>query len=63
MEWQHIPVFSLPPVNNYNCEQIETLIERHAKDGWEFVALLPGQDHEVAEHRKAPIALFRRQGT
>ena len=60
MEWMQTPVFSLPPVNNEHCDSIEQVIERHEKEGWQFVALLPGQDHGVAEHRKAPQALFKR---
>jgi hypothetical protein len=62
MQWSREPVFSLPPVNNEHSETIEAMIERKTVEGWTFVALLPGQDHGVAEHRKPPIALFKKAG-
>lgn len=60
-EWRKAYINSLPPVNNPISKSLEEIIENHEADGWQFVALMPGQDHGVAEHRVAPQALFRRE--
>ncbi len=59
-EFMREPWFSGPPCNNDTCETFEEIVAVAQKDGWEFVSVIPGADHAVAEHVTPPQLLFRR---
>jgi hypothetical protein len=42
-------------------ETAEQILQRMANDGWEFCGYIPGRDHPVAEHRRLPSYMFKRQ--
>lgn len=52
--------FSGPPNNNSLCEPMEEIIEKAQTEGWEFLSVIPGFDHPIAEHVTPPQLLFRR---
>lgn len=59
-----IGMYQLPPVSNSIFKRSAAEVyDAMAQEGWQFIGLIPGEKHAIAEHCRPAVAMFVRPGT